>query len=85
MKGDVPMEVKIRKTNTGQLQVVIPGYYKQLAHIEKQYTDGMYGKIPPGGAKDFWCDQERWCKDWMEWAYNNPYQPSADWCEKFQN
>lgn len=79
------MEVKTRKLTGGQLQIVIPGYYKQLAHIEKQYTDGLYGQIPPGSAKDFWSDNGRYCKDWMEWAYNNPNQPSAEWSEKFQN
>lgn len=79
------MKVQTQKHQNGKLQVVIPGYYRQLAHTEKPYTDGMYGKVPPGSAKDFWCDQERWCKDWMEWAYNNPYQPSAEWSEHFQN
>lgn len=77
------MEVKTQMHN-GKLRIIIPGYYNSLAHVERQYTDGLYGKIPAGRAKDFWADKPHYCTDWMEWAYNNAYQPSAEWDTRLQ-
>lgn len=78
------MDFIIREGPFGKTQLVVPGYYNQLSHIEKTYTDGLYGQIPVGFAENFWNKNKSRCQSWMEWAYNNPYQPTAEWSPSLQ-
>ncbi len=71
------MEIKLFQTIDG-LTLLIPNYYTQAQHVEKPYTDGLYGVLPTGGVCDFLAQEHKYCTSWMEWAYNNPRQPVAE-------
>lgn len=71
------MEIKLLQTTEG-LTLLIPHYYTQAQHIEKPYTEGLYGALPPGCVCDFLSQEPKYCTSWMEWAYNNPRQPVAE-------
>lgn len=67
---------KYVKNNNVHLKIA--NYFKNPKHRENQYTDGLYGILPQGQMTDIYSD-EHICSNWMEWAYNNPYQPTAEY------
>ena len=68
--------IKYRKNNAVFLKV--KDYYNIPAHVEKEYDDGLYHTLNKGPVKDIYC-KGRSCTDWLEWAFNNPNQPTAEY------
>lgn len=68
------------RTNSGRTGIVLPNYFLDERHRERQYTDGLYGIIPGGKIADPYArgDRRILCSDIMEWAYNNPRQPGVE-------
>lgn len=59
--------------------IIFPDYFRDKRHIEKRYTDGLYGKFPPSSRVNIYDPvPNTYCTNLMEWAYNNPYQPFAE-------
>ena len=56
--------------------VIVKGFYNNPKNIEKPYRAGLYGVFPQVRVKD--CYSGRTCSNWMEWAYNNPFQPTSE-------
>ena len=69
---------RIWRMRNGRTGIVLPGYFLDERHREKEYTDGLYGIIPRGRIADPYARGKTFCTDVMEWAYNNPRQPGAE-------
>ena len=71
--------VKFIKNN--HVNIKIKNYFKNPKHNEKEYTDGLYGILPKGSVIDIYSDKH-YCSNWMEWAYNNTYQPTSEYNQR---
>lgn len=67
--------VKYIKNN--HVHIKVKDYFNNPKHNEKEYDDGLYHMLPKGSVIDIYADSHN-CSNWMEWAYNNPYQPTAE-------
>ena len=67
--------VKYIKNN--HVHIKVKDYFHNPKHNEKEYDDGLYHMLPKGSVIDIYADSHN-CSNWMEWAYNNPYQPTAE-------
>ena len=63
--------------------LIVKNFFKNIISNENPYTEGLYGKIPTDKFKDCY-NKNHCCTDLMEWAYNNPYQPTAE-IDKIKN
>ena len=68
--------VKFIKNN--HVNIKVKDYFKNPKHNEKEYIDGLYGILPKGSVIDIYSDKH-YCSNWMEWAYNNTYQPTSEY------
>ncbi len=59
------------------VHIKVKDYFNNPKHNEKEYDDGLYHMLPKGSVIDIYADSHN-CSNWMEWAYNNPYQPTAE-------
>ena len=59
------------------VHIKVKDYFNNPKHNEKEYDDGLYQMLPKGSVIDIYADSHN-CSNWMEWAYNNPYQPTAE-------
>ncbi len=67
----------VKYVRNGHVHLKVKDYFNNPKHNEKTYDDGLYHMLPKGPVTDIYADQHH-CTDWMEWAYNNPYQPTAE-------
>ena len=59
------------------VHIKVKDYFNNPKHNEKEYDEGLYHMLPKGSVIDIYADSHN-CSNWMEWAYNNPYQPTAE-------
>lgn len=67
----------VKYIKNGHVHLKVKDYFSNPKHNEKEYTDGLYHMLPKGPVTDIYAENHR-CTDWMEWAYNNVYQPTAE-------
>lgn len=67
----------IKYVKNGHVHLKIKDYFNNPKHNESLYDDGLYHMLPKGPVTDIYSEHHH-CTDWMEWAYNNPYQPTAE-------
>lgn len=67
---------------TKDKRIILDNYYADPKHIEAVYNEGLYKQIPNGRVKNVYDKNNGFCKDLMEWAYNNVFQPTAEYDTK---